>query len=169
MGKRESFLPHCGQLPLYFCRISSGGFSSAPSYNTCWHPWQMTRWGKRLTLNWQKIKGHVPYLLVPNSAISWAFFCSWCKKYETIRLDKSTLDFKKTTSNLFFSMLKNALRGIQLSNYNWALKQAKIAFLKRKKAQRADLFPNYSSEGWEHLCRSLAHKQFIVLVHYTNR
>jgi hypothetical protein len=34
MGNKDSFLPHLGHFPSYCCRISSGGLSSAPSYNT---------------------------------------------------------------------------------------------------------------------------------------
>ena len=44
-GRRESFLPQLGHIPLCCCRTSSGGLRSAPSYNVWLHPWQMTRWG----------------------------------------------------------------------------------------------------------------------------
>jgi hypothetical protein len=36
-GKSESLLPHFGHFPLCRCKISSGGFNSAPSYNTLPH------------------------------------------------------------------------------------------------------------------------------------
>ena len=33
MGNKDSFLPHFGHFPSYCCKTSSGGLSSAPSYN----------------------------------------------------------------------------------------------------------------------------------------
>lgn|GEM_PF-7125425 len=42
-GKRESFRPQFGHFPSCALMTSSGGLSSAPSYNTQPQPWQTTR------------------------------------------------------------------------------------------------------------------------------
>src|SRR4030042_4807889 len=44
-GIKDSFLPHLGLFPSYCCKTSSGGLSSAPSYNMCLQSLQMTRCG----------------------------------------------------------------------------------------------------------------------------